>query len=235
MVPLSERFEMRLDENTLVQVDEWRSSQADVPSRSEAMRRLIERGLERTTSENVTISDGERLLLVMMNDLYRRLEIEEPEIDPEVVNEMLFRGHNWAFKWKYPGIFHGHTDTPEDLRFTLDVMEMWDALERGYERLSKKDKAALVEEAGADGERLRFFGFDGNKESSLLSIAIFLVKDMDRFSRFAGRDLNSHMPTLSIHTRMLNAYRPIRSKFVGGELSASQIQEILKVRRPAGK
>lgn len=40
-----ERFELRIDEATLEQLDEWRAGQPDVPNRSEAARRLINQGL----------------------------------------------------------------------------------------------------------------------------------------------------------------------------------------------
>ncbi|QGM94386.1 hypothetical protein F7D13_10290 [Methylocystis rosea] len=38
----SERFELRLDPETLTKIDEWRKEQSDLPSRSEAVRTLIE-------------------------------------------------------------------------------------------------------------------------------------------------------------------------------------------------
>lgn len=44
----SERFEMRVSEELLDRVDEWRRQQADLPSRAEAMRRLIEESLKAT-------------------------------------------------------------------------------------------------------------------------------------------------------------------------------------------
>lgn len=43
--PKTERFELRLDQETLAAVDSWRKNQSDLPSRSEAVRRLIETGL----------------------------------------------------------------------------------------------------------------------------------------------------------------------------------------------
>lgn len=45
MIAKSERFELRLDPETLRRIDEWRSDQSDVPSRSAAVRRLLEAGL----------------------------------------------------------------------------------------------------------------------------------------------------------------------------------------------
>jgi hypothetical protein len=46
MSPESVRFEMRIDPKTLSRVDEWRRKQADLLSRAEAIRRLVELGLK---------------------------------------------------------------------------------------------------------------------------------------------------------------------------------------------
>jgi hypothetical protein len=42
---LTERFELRFSIETLRSLDEWRRNQPDLPSRGEAVRRLIEAGL----------------------------------------------------------------------------------------------------------------------------------------------------------------------------------------------
>jgi hypothetical protein len=41
----SERFQMRVSPSFLRLVDEWRRKQPDLPSRAEAIRRLVERGV----------------------------------------------------------------------------------------------------------------------------------------------------------------------------------------------
>ena len=46
MSPKSERFEMRLELEAVAAIDEWRRKQPDLPSRAEAVRRLIELGLK---------------------------------------------------------------------------------------------------------------------------------------------------------------------------------------------
>jgi len=46
MGPRTERLELRLDEEALGRIDEWRGDQPDVPNRSEAVRRLVTAGLE---------------------------------------------------------------------------------------------------------------------------------------------------------------------------------------------
>jgi uncharacterized protein len=226
----SERFEMRVDEDILASVDKWRSEQDDLPSRAEAMRRLVELGLGKTTSEAVRFSDGEKLLVCMMGDLYRHLKLVDGEINPEFVNAAIFGGHNWALKWEMNGLFHNHEDNSQDVSFVVDVLDMWDFIESGYEKLSKKDKDRLAKEAEPFGKHVEFVGFDGNNESTYMSIARFMIEKMDRFSRFKKRELNSHMPTLSTYQRMLNVFEPMRAKLVGTGLDVDQLIAIFKVR-----
>lgn len=228
MVAKSERFEMRLDEETIGRVDEWRSKQSDLPSRAEAVRRLVDMSLERVAEKGAQFSDGEKILLIMMQDLYKHLKIKTPEIDPDFVAQVIHGGHYWAVPWALPGVFHGHEDEPKDLRYVQNVLDMWDRLERGFGRLPKPDQEAVLRQAGSHAGDVRFFGFDGNNESSLLGIATFLVNEMDRWSRFKGRDLNSHMPTRSIYERMLTVFEPMRRSF-NGDLTAAQITALLKV------
>ena len=48
--PKTERFEMRAPTDLLRKVDDWRRQEPDLPSRSEAIRRLIEAGLSKTST-----------------------------------------------------------------------------------------------------------------------------------------------------------------------------------------
>lgn len=41
----TERFEMRLPPELIARIDDWRRLQPDLPSRAEAIRRLVERAL----------------------------------------------------------------------------------------------------------------------------------------------------------------------------------------------
>lgn len=45
------RFEMRMDPDTIARVDEWRTKQHDVPTRAEAIRRLVGIALVLNTTE----------------------------------------------------------------------------------------------------------------------------------------------------------------------------------------
>ena len=227
MATKSERFEMRLDEDILARVDKWRAKQDDVPSRAEAMRRLVELGLMRSVSDTVRFSDGEKLLAIMLRDVYKHLKLKG-EIDPDFVGEVIGGGHYWAPKWEMQGLFHDYEDDPQDVRFVVDVLDMWAFAERAYEKLSKKDKERVEKEADPFGKYVQFAGFDGNNESSFIGIARFLIDQMNRFSQFKGRDLNSHAPTLAAYRRMLSVFEPMRVSLVGTELDANQLIRILK-------
>jgi uncharacterized protein len=227
---MTERFEMRLDEETLANVDQWREQQDDTPSRAEAIRRLIEVGLTKVPGEDVKISDGERLLLIMMRDIYKHLKISDnkSEIDPDFVSSVLWGGHYWALKWQMPGLFHNHEDNNQTLSFVVDVLDLWDTLERSYEKLPKKEKERIEKEAAPFGKDVRFHGFDGNNEAEHIGIARFLVDKMDRFERFKSRGMNSHMPSVNTYKRMLEVYAPLSRNLSGGFLGANQLVAILQ-------
>lgn len=234
----TERFEMRLDEDILMRVDNWRAKESDVPSRSEAMRRLVERGLLSSTSDgSVALSDGEKLIFLALRDIAKHLKVkrDDVETDFDFVASAIYGGHLWGLRWKMSGLFHDYADSPQDVREVLDILDMWTAIETGYEQLSKKDKDKIAADTKPLGPRVTFPGFDGNNESEQLGIAAFLIGDLERFSRFKGRGLNAHMPTLATHRRMLAVFGPMRQHLDGTELGTDQILALLKARRYPGR
>lgn len=121
---------------------------------------------------------------------------------------------------------------PRDVSFVVDVLDMWNFIERAYEELTDSDKKRIAEEAEPFGEHVTFLGFDGNNEASLLGIARFLINDLERFSRFEGRDLNSHSPTIDKYRRMLRVFSELRPQLAGRELDADELIQLLQVKRP---
>ncbi|MBN1459890.1 MAG: YfbU family protein [Armatimonadetes bacterium] len=232
MVGLSERFEMRLDEETIARVDQWRERVGGGASRAEAIRRLVDLGLSVTSRDEVHFSDGEKLLLLMMKDVLDHLGIRQAAVDAEFVSKAIYGGHFWAPTWRFSGVFHGHRDDTKNLSFVVDVLDMWTFLERGYGMLAAKDKKTVEKEAEAYGKQVRFPGFDGNGEAELIGIAAFLIEELERFTNFRGRDLNSHFPTVEAYSRMLDAYTPLRPGLIGRDLNAQEIAAILRARRP---
>jgi uncharacterized protein YfbU (UPF0304 family) len=228
---MTERFEMRLGPSVLEGLDSWRARQEDLPSRSEAVRRLVEAGLGVNDKKRITLGSGEKLILMMLCQLFRHLNVKSdfgPGIDPAFVEEVIYGGHHWALDWGYPGIFGSHEDSAAVVTEVLDVLDMWNFLERGFRSLSKTDRDKVAAEAQPFGEHVELPGFDGNGEGEYIGVAKFLIDRLDRFPAFKGRDVNAHCPMLDTHRRMFSVFEPMRKNLIGRELNAPEIIQILK-------
>jgi len=180
-------------------------------------------------SIKMELSDGEKLILIMLSEIHQKLKIENG-VDTELVKSAIFSGNVWALKWEFPGIFSNSEHTPEMVTEVVDILDMWSFIERAHKSLSTEDKARVEKEASPFGKYVEFTGFDGNGESAYISIARFLVDDLNRFSAFKGRELNSHMPSIGLYRRMLRVFEPLRATLGQHELSADQVIQILKAR-----
>lgn len=229
MAPKTERFEMRIEETQLEQIDRWAEQQADQPTRAEAIRRLVNIGLAGVGGKSVHFSDGEKMLMLMMGDVYKALKIKDAEMEPNFLAEVIYGGHYWAPKWEMNGVFHDHVDDPEEVKYVVNVLDMWTFMEVAYGKLSAEDKAKITSEVGSWQTDVRFSGFDGNEEGSQMAIAQFLVDKMRRFTLFKGRSLNSHCSTVGRYRRMYQLFEPMRRTLVGMDLSADQLTVLLKV------
>jgi uncharacterized protein YfbU (UPF0304 family) len=229
MPPKPERFELRVDEELLARIDDWALAQDDRPARAEAVRRLLDLGLSAGSKRAVRFSDGEKMLMLMMRDLYKHVGLKNPDTDPDFLAEVIYGGHYWAPKWDMQGVFHDHVDDPEDVRHVVDVLDMWSFIEEAYAKFSKADKEKIADEVGPWAKTVAFSGFDGNNESSQLSIARFLIEHMGRFERFKGRELNAHHQTEGRYRQMVRLFSPMREKLIGHGLSVQQVIELLKV------
>lgn len=110
------------------------------------------------------------------------------------------------------------------------IMQMWLVIERTYDRLSAEERKQIETKAAPFGRAVRFDGFAGNEETEYLGAA----EDLTRidFDRFKGRDLNSHLPRLDAYRRMLRVFELISTTSPSGNLSISDIVDLLKARRP---
>jgi hypothetical protein len=134
-----------------------RARQADLPSRAEAIRRLIEVGLAATRGEKpVRLSHGDKLIIVMLSDLFKQLNVNDGVIDPDFVGEAIVGGHTWGLQWRYPGIFHRYEDSRAVVFEVFNILHMWSLLESGYQNLAHKDDARVAAEAARVGNHVRF-------------------------------------------------------------------------------
>jgi uncharacterized protein YfbU (UPF0304 family) len=226
-----ERFEMRIDSELLERLDSWRSGEDDSPSRAEAIRRLLEAGLAHDhRGRPPSLSDGEKLIATMLAEFIEKSGVEvNNKVD--LVQKVIAGGHYWALGWEMPHIFHGHSDKQRRVSFVVDVLDMWRFIEEDYERFSDDEKVELTEKI-APYNSVRFAGFDGNEEEEY-GIALFLVRDLNRFSRFGDeqRSLNSHCNMVEKYRNMLRTFEPIRKTLgFGKRMTVDQMAEILDAR-----
>ena len=226
----TERLELRIDEDLLQRIDDWMEQTGRASSRSDALRQLVDIGLGAMTGKTIHLSAGDKLNFMMLRDIMKHLKIKDAETDVDFVAETIYGGHYWAPTWEMQGLFHKHTDRPADVTLVVDTLDMWDFIEGCIEKLTPDETERL--KAANHGYLPKFAGFDGNNETSLMSIARFIVEKMDRFSRFKKRDFNSHAPTAARYRRMTAAFEPIRATLgCGRDLGVDQIIELLKVER----
>jgi uncharacterized protein YfbU (UPF0304 family) len=175
------------------------------------------------------LTDGEKLILLMLAEMYEKLQIDG-ETKPDFLRSAIFNDHLWAIRWKYSGIPFEPTDDPPVVREVVDILDMWTFIEYAYSNLDKEQRQKLALDAAPFGENPRFSGFDGNHESEHMSVAMFLVNQLDRFQEFKGRNFNCHHRSLDTHRRMLAAFEPLRSSLADSSLSVEQLTKILKGR-----
>lgn len=228
MVPKTERFEMRLDPTMLERVDAWRSAQSDLPSRSEAIRRLLETGLATSEDDSFRLSNSEKLTTWLLTEILRTQKGYDQQDTIKLIQESIYGGHFWALQWEMTGVLHSHVDKPAVVTLVVDTLEVWTFIESAYTKFTKAEKARLKSEVGPWAEDPKFMGFDGNNESEYMSVAGFLVNHLDRFENFKGRGFNSHMPSVARYRRMIDRFESMRSNLIGRELSVDEVIDLLK-------
>jgi uncharacterized protein len=173
------------------------------------------------------ISDSDKLILHMLCDVHEALRIKN-SVDPTFIRAAISGGHGWALEAKYTGIF-GQEDSAETKNEVFDILDMWRVIEASYARLSEEEKARIEREAHPFGKDVQFAGFDGNHEGEHLSVARFIIDDMERYKEFKGRNLNS-IHKLEGYRRMLAAYRPLLPALSLSGMSADELLLVLKAK-----
>ena len=168
-------------------------------------------------------SNNEKLIIAMLVDLYR--PPEDRQLDPQLIEEAVLEGHEWALSYAYQGLFAYEDDTDEDLQLVHDVLDAWERIELGFKALDSAGKKRVQDALGYEPS---YEGWDGNNESEYMGIVRMLTTRLDRHTYFADRaDLNSHMPTLHQKRRMVERFREIRSQVSNHDLTETQIIHVL--------
>lgn len=169
-------------------------------------------------------TNPEKLMLLMLSDIYEKLNLTD--VNAKLIRSAIHSENTWAIDWGSPG-----AEPPPPLVIeVVKYLDMWTFLEAAYASFDATNKARVATEAHPFGNPVRFSGFDGNNEGELFSIARILIDDMDRFTNFKGRDLNSHAELRSNYARMYEVFEPIRATLHMGGMSPSQVIDVMKAK-----
>ncbi|KKY90269.1 hypothetical protein OA46_04715 [Enterobacter cloacae] len=174
-------------------------------------------------------TQAEKLQILLLCDIHEALNIKN-SFDADLIREAVSTNNTWAIEWEASSL-STEEDTPEDVKFVCDVLDMYDFLKFTYDNLAEEDKNKLAREVqhfhGEDS--VTFPGFDGNNEGRLISIA-YMLKKLNRFNK---QDItkNSHMPTIAIYRRMLDVFLAARVDFMPGKgISYQALRDTLLAR-----
>ena len=169
----------------------------------------------------MNLTDGEKLILVMLCDIQKSLNVKG-SLDIEALRSSLLA----ELKDFAPGSNGAQGATPDResiAREVSEILDMWSVIERGYKRLTVDEKREVEAGAGPLGRGVRFSGFDGDTEGEYRALAHFLIEEAGQFERFQGRNLEAHMPALAGYRRMLRLYGPMRPAGSDPRLGVYQI------------
>jgi uncharacterized protein YfbU (UPF0304 family) len=166
------------------------------------------------------LSEGEKLILVMLCDIYKALNLKG-EIDLDALRSSIRGGKE--LDPEANGTSHNGHDREKVAAEVGEILAMWSAIEKGYKHLSVEEKREVEAGAGPLGRGVRFSGFDDDAEGEYRETANVLIETMGQFERFQGRNLSAHMPALEGYRRMLRLFGPMRPMAGDSRLGTQQI------------
>lgn len=171
------------------------------------------------------LSNGERLILVMLAELYKANQVKG-EIDPGFVLASIRNNQTWGLAWKYPGICRGEGEKPAVVEETCSILDMYRRLSGSLKDLSEADRKRIEKDAYPFGDYLKYQGFDGNNDDHC-GVVDHLVRQLGLYEEI-NADLNSHSSaTIGQYRKMLQRIEniPPHPNF---KLTADQIIAVLK-------
>lgn len=176
------------------------------------------------------LTNSEKLILIMLTEIHKKIiPNKDRDLDPEFIAKAILSDNTWALEWQYSGIFTDQSEpNPSEVNEVVNYLDMWSFIEATFNRLNSTEKDSLANELGHFGTNVQFVGFDGNNETEHMSIARFMIHELQRFEEFKNRDLNSHMPTLGRYRRMYAVFEPMRRNLLDGKLPLKDLILILK-------
>lgn len=177
----------------------------------------------------MNLTNPEKLILTMLCDLLDHTQAPT-EIDTKLIRESIVSNNTWSLTWELPGIVGDNPEpTPPEVNEVVDILEIYSLMQIAYDQLDPVDQERIKEEVQLHTETIQFPGFDGNNEGRQMSIARHLIEEMNRFTEFGGKYLNSHSRMLPKYRQMLPVAKEIQRTKGGFEQPYFSAQEIIDI------
>lgn len=175
------------------------------------------------------LTNPEKLILTMLCDLLDHTKAPT-DIDTKLIRESIFSNNTWSLSWELPGIVGDNPDqTPPEVNEVVDILEIYNLMQISFDQHDPADQERIKEEAQLNTDAIEFPGFDGNNEGRQMSIARHLIEEMNRFTEFGGKYLNSHSRMLPKYRQMLPVAKEIQRTKAGFEQPYFSAQEIIDI------
>jgi hypothetical protein len=149
----------------------------------------------------VNISDGERLIAVMLADIMKHLNINN-EVDPAFILRALTDNDEWMIALKHPSLC-GNESGPSEavIQETHDIFGMFQSIRYATDQLPPAEQAPIRELP-----HFSFTGFDGNNDKHH-HVASVMINELNLYPEYLGTQLNSHsQASLHRYRQMLEVY-----------------------------
>ena len=152
------------------------------------------------------LSEGEKLILMMLSEIHGALNIKDG-IAHATVKEAIHSGNYWALRTAFPGVFSERSGEGVKSE-VVDILDMY----------------RFLEESGR--EDARFHGFDGNHEGEHASVMDIMTEHLGMFESFKGR-ARGGIYTVPRARRQLAVFGTIRPTLAGRKMTDAEIDAVL--------
>ena len=221
------RLELRIDSELLDRVDLWKASRTDVTNRSEAIRKLIEIGLQgiQRDDEEVYLTKGEELILRMLAQRWCDDDGDpvEPsfEMNPKVLFNALVKGQHWAINYgPIKPFWNDGIPSKNEVNFVFKTMFLWSYMIRVFEAAPEELKDLFTQKTG--WTYLKFPGFHIEAEGKYYESMSFIIdNDIDGYGwmleKYKSYEYLSHTLNANAYQKMLAKFSQLKNPWTNDE------------------
>lgn len=167
--------------------------------------------------ETMKLTKVERVSLIIQYKMLKKIDPDNAA-DYEEYIQILERGYEYFYPNAMQGIGGYEPIDKEETLFIYDLINMYRAFERVYDREGRLDEPYAT-----------FMGFDGNHEGKFISFMKFMIKDNEHHALAPYLDRSS-IHAMPSYRAMVSAWNLLSSPYKHEELTIQDIQKILAAR-----